>query len=659
MIRIWNYNKNRIHSYRGARYLEISLDNTPIFKGEVKRAPGGVLTPEDCSECILFTTSDMILSLVEKYDPIGSGVDSSASTASLAAVGGSGFGSVGREGRARSYRYGRAPSLSPTRRGGGGGGDTGGREALGREAEEMMMMSRQAMPMSHFSESGLDRVGVPVGVWAGSELERPVTGKQKAEREQQRRAGKEGSVGGRGSEEENSLLKVAVTSCAGIGTTSRKARGSRHIDDEDPLSMSYSSIPDSMLRSAGGGSTGSTAMAPLGHSGGVHAPLLVRPSTAAVSRGHDPLMARVIEFHIQTNWGDEGLVGLTGISVLDNNFAEVPLSPPEVALIDTGASLGGGGSSMDCFMSSPAALVDGVNLTTDPANMWHVTHDPRRSTVVLRFELGATAIALRGLRVWNYNKPGEESCKGARHVQVLVDGINKLTLVLRKAPGESNIEYAQFVHLIGKERSALVGPQGGSPGDRKGSKSLSRSSSLSKMAPMGSRSSANLSFEFEGKGLVRTDSSGSGGGERIASHDSFDKAFPAVEGSADGLDGDVALLTVSGSASGSSTGRGKARSDGTSSSPSRTNKGQQSPVVATASGRLRDDLGLGVSAVGGGRDVVSWGGDGGSGVVGKVDDRIWCDVNQQYETSVSASHDMELEITAMMLCRQSREYYSN
>ena len=39
MIRIWNYNKSRIHSYRGARYVEISFDNLgPIFKGEVSNS---------------------------------------------------------------------------------------------------------------------------------------------------------------------------------------------------------------------------------------------------------------------------------------------------------------------------------------------------------------------------------------------------------------------------------------------------------------------------------------------------------------------------------------------------------------------------------------------------------------------------------------------
>ncbi len=26
MVRIWNYNKNRIHSHRGARYIEMTLD---------------------------------------------------------------------------------------------------------------------------------------------------------------------------------------------------------------------------------------------------------------------------------------------------------------------------------------------------------------------------------------------------------------------------------------------------------------------------------------------------------------------------------------------------------------------------------------------------------------------------------------------------------
>jgi hypothetical protein len=35
MLRFWNYNKSRIHSYRGARLLKCELDGKTIFKGEI------------------------------------------------------------------------------------------------------------------------------------------------------------------------------------------------------------------------------------------------------------------------------------------------------------------------------------------------------------------------------------------------------------------------------------------------------------------------------------------------------------------------------------------------------------------------------------------------------------------------------------------------
>ena len=38
-----NYNKSRIHSFRGAKDIEMSLDGTSIFKGEINRACGGIL----------------------------------------------------------------------------------------------------------------------------------------------------------------------------------------------------------------------------------------------------------------------------------------------------------------------------------------------------------------------------------------------------------------------------------------------------------------------------------------------------------------------------------------------------------------------------------------------------------------------------------------
>jgi len=45
MIRIWNYNKSRIHSFRGARLLTCTLDNKLIFRGEISKAPGNTKDP--------------------------------------------------------------------------------------------------------------------------------------------------------------------------------------------------------------------------------------------------------------------------------------------------------------------------------------------------------------------------------------------------------------------------------------------------------------------------------------------------------------------------------------------------------------------------------------------------------------------------------------
>lgn len=40
LLRIWNYNKSRCHSYRGIKYLQINLNNQLIFSGEIAKASG-------------------------------------------------------------------------------------------------------------------------------------------------------------------------------------------------------------------------------------------------------------------------------------------------------------------------------------------------------------------------------------------------------------------------------------------------------------------------------------------------------------------------------------------------------------------------------------------------------------------------------------------
>lgn len=68
MIRIWNYNKSRIHSFRGAKDIKISLDDKLIFNGEIKKAPGTLKNSEKFCEYIMFTQDEAILRYIEKND---------------------------------------------------------------------------------------------------------------------------------------------------------------------------------------------------------------------------------------------------------------------------------------------------------------------------------------------------------------------------------------------------------------------------------------------------------------------------------------------------------------------------------------------------------------------------------------------------------------
>jgi hypothetical protein len=75
-VRIWNYNKSRIHSQRGARFVEIKVDRRTVFKGEVKQALGGIadlLLYNELCECITFTTDPAILRALGDKDDIKQG----------------------------------------------------------------------------------------------------------------------------------------------------------------------------------------------------------------------------------------------------------------------------------------------------------------------------------------------------------------------------------------------------------------------------------------------------------------------------------------------------------------------------------------------------------------------------------------------------------
>jgi protein JBTS26 len=68
LIRIWNYNKSRIHSFRGAKDLEIHMDRVMIFKGEINKAPGRILDADQYCEYILLTKEEGIIRRIDAND---------------------------------------------------------------------------------------------------------------------------------------------------------------------------------------------------------------------------------------------------------------------------------------------------------------------------------------------------------------------------------------------------------------------------------------------------------------------------------------------------------------------------------------------------------------------------------------------------------------
>lgn len=67
MIRVWNYNKSKMHASQGVRQLIMYLDNNPIFNGEIRKASD---ENYNFSEIILFCTDDHILNQIGQNDSI-------------------------------------------------------------------------------------------------------------------------------------------------------------------------------------------------------------------------------------------------------------------------------------------------------------------------------------------------------------------------------------------------------------------------------------------------------------------------------------------------------------------------------------------------------------------------------------------------------------
>lgn len=161
------------------------------------------------------------------------------------------------------------------------------------------------------------------------------------------------------------------------------------------------------------------------------AQLLDELSPAKEEGPAEPPTGVELEIRILSTWGDPHYVGLTGVEVYDtagdpvvfSSSAQLRADPPDVNCLD--------GHSGD--PRTVDKLIDGVNTTCDDTHMWLTPYEPTLPNK-LWLKLGSRR-ELALVRVFNYNKSRIHAFRGARNVQMLVDGQLVWSGELHRAPG--------------------------------------------------------------------------------------------------------------------------------------------------------------------------------------------------------------------------------
>ena len=146
------------------------------------------------------------------------------------------------------------------------------------------------------------------------------------------------------------------------------------------------------------------------------------------------------------------MLGLAGLEFLDAQFAVIPVGPRDLAVAGDGVDA-----------DAAQALVNGNNVTQDPAEMWLCdVGDGADGAVRVRVDFGGVK-AVGGLKVWNFNTSVEESYLGVKRMDVLLDGMAvspPAGFLIRKAPGGEGFDFGQFIAFGGQGKEGKEGDGG-------------------------------------------------------------------------------------------------------------------------------------------------------------------------------------------------------
>lgn len=165
---------------------------------------------------------------------------------------------------------------------------------------------------------------------------------------------------------------------------------------------------------------------------------------------------RHLVINIQSTWGDRHYVGLNGIEIFSSTGepvtpVHITADPPDINILPA-------------YGKDPRVvtnLIDGVHRTQDDMHLWLAPFTPGRKHII-SMDLGVRC-CLAMIRVWNYNKSRIHSFRGAREMEMVLDGRGIFRGEIAKASGtlsggtDINITFlTNFEVLISKAKSFLL-----------------------------------------------------------------------------------------------------------------------------------------------------------------------------------------------------------
>lgn len=149
--------------------------------------------------------------------------------------------------------------------------------------------------------------------------------------------------------------------------------------------------------------------------------------------------------NLLNSWGDNFYIGLTGIEIYDGEGKPIPLKIENLNAKPRDMNCIPGYSDDRRVLDN---LINGVNQTCEDQNMWLIPFVRGQSHLIyINFQTEKTVSALK---IWNYNKSGEDTYRGVKILTITADGVPVTPtegILIRKAPGSDIMNFGQLIGL--------------------------------------------------------------------------------------------------------------------------------------------------------------------------------------------------------------------